>query len=193
MNSARYRSHRKADDVSSINLPMWNLFRRGSPMGLKKNLVLAHTILANPHSEAVSAKLELKKPLDLDLSCGKYHIPEKTIEIRYFSYDLAKDEVGPEKTLNDLSVILNTKESVVAKFILTKDMAISGVPYPEDAFWKSFSLQVGFAKLGSDKPMVDGLRLITRDPLTGMISNDFSVPWGNDHDVRRRIPSRIGT
>jgi hypothetical protein len=190
INAGRYRSYLKEDDLASINKPIKGLFRKGSPIGLKNNLVIGHALLANPHMEAISAFLELKKPMELKLSCGKYQIPEKFIDIRFFAYDLAKGQLGPEKTLNDRSVIINANETVIAKFILAKDFPIDGVGFPDDNFWNSLRVEVGFVKTVNDKPFVDGLHLITRDLHTGTISNDFVVPWGDDHDVRRRSPSR---
>ena len=82
VNSGNYWAYRKADDVMSMNRRLWELFKAGSPISLKKNIVLGHTIMANPYPEPLSAKLELKKPLELAMSCGKYQIPEKSIEIR---------------------------------------------------------------------------------------------------------------
>jgi hypothetical protein len=190
MNAGRYRALMKEDDLASINKPIKDLFRKGSSIGLKKNVVIGHTILTNPHPEAISAFLELKKPMDLKLSCGNYQIPEKSIDIRFFAYDLAKDQVGPEKTLNDRSVVINPNETVIAKFILAKDFSIDGVGFPDDNFWNSLRVEVGFSKTVNDKPFVEGLHLITRDPHTGTIANDFLVPWGEDHDLRRRSPPR---
>jgi hypothetical protein len=97
INAGRYRAYLKEDDLASLNKPIKGLFRKGSPIGLKNNLVIGHALLANPHMEAISAFLELKKPMELKLSCGKYQIPEKFIDIRFFAYDLAKGQAGSRK------------------------------------------------------------------------------------------------
>ena len=102
-----------------------------------------------------------------------------------------KNHVGVEKTLNDGSAIISGNQVVVAKFILTKELPLNGIEDPDDRFWHSFSLRLAFTKTGNDRPVVDGLKLITRDTGTGALSIEFVVPWGSDHDVRRRSAPQV--
>lgn len=186
VNAARYLAHAREDDVSWVGPPVWKLFRNKSPIALKKDLVIGHVIMANPFPSSISTKLLLNKPLELMISQRQYLISSKNVDIKYFSYNLNKNQVGAEKTLNDGSAIIDGNETIVAKFILTKELPIGGVENPNDRFWQTFSLRLGFAKAGNDRPIVDGLRVITRDTGTGALSSEFAVPWGNDHNVRRR-------
>lgn len=185
-NAARYRASMREDDISWVGPPVWKLFRNRKPMALKKDLVIAHVIISNPFAAPLSAKLELSKSLELKISKMPYFIPANNVDIRYFAYDLIKNEVGVEKTLNDGSTIIRDGETIVAKFILAKEAALNDIENPDDRFWQNFSLRVGFSKIGHDKPMIDGLKLITRDSETGTISAEFVVPWGDGHNVRRR-------
>lgn len=193
VNTARYKSHNREDDISWLGPPVWKLFRNANPIVLKKDLVIAHVIMSNPFLSPISSKLELKKSLELKLNRRQYAVPENLVDIKYFHYDLIKNEVGAEAALNDGSVIINAQKTVIAKFILTKEIPITGVVNPDDSFWRLFSLELGFIRAGNDRPLVDGLMLINRDPGTGTLSSEFTVPWGKDHDVRRRLASRSGT
>ncbi|OPZ23660.1 MAG: hypothetical protein BWZ03_00428 [bacterium ADurb.BinA186] len=190
MNVERYKASRREDDLSWIGPPVWKLFRNNNPIALKKNLVIGHVIMSNPFSSPISSRLELKKGMELKLNRQLYQIPESSIDIKYFAYDLANNEVGQEMSLNDGSVMLKAHKTMIAKFILAKEFPTSGVKNPDDSFWRAFSLEIGFAKTGNDRPVVDGLTLITRDPGTGSLSSEFVVPWGIDHAVRRRKASR---
>ncbi len=193
MNVERYKASRREDDLAWIGPPVWKLFRNNSnnnPIALKKDLVIGHVIMSNPFSSSLSSRLELKKGMQLKLNRRLYQIPANTIDIKYFAYDLTKNEVGPEMSLNDGSVIINAHKTMIAKFILARELPITGVKNPGDRFWRSFSLEIGFVEAGNDRPVVDGLTLITRDSGTGTLSSEFVVPWGSDHAVRRRVASR---
>lgn len=191
MNAARYMAHAREDDISWVGPPVWRLFRNRNPLTLKKDLVVGHVIMANPFPKPISAKLELKKPMELTISKRPYLVPENNIDIRYFAYDVIKNQVGAEKNLNDASTIINGNEVVVAKFILAKEFQIRGLENPDDKFWQSFSLRLGFVKKGEDRSVVDGLTLISRDAGTGALSTEFAVPWGSNHDVRRRSAPQV--
>jgi hypothetical protein len=190
MNVERYKASRREDDLSWIGPPVWELFRNHNPIALKKDLVIGHVIMSNPFSSSLSSRLELKKGMELKLNRQLYQIPENIIDIKYFAYDLDKNEVGEEMSLNDDSVMLKAHKAMIAKFILAKELPITGVKNPDDVFWRSFSLEIGFVKAGNDRPVVDGLTLITRDSGTGTLSSEFVVPWGSEHAVRRRVASR---
>ena len=83
-------------------------------------------------------------------------------------------------------VVINDKEAIVAKFVLANRFQIANVRNPKDRFWQTFSLEVDFQQTGNDHSIVDGLILTTRSVETDSISSEYSVSWGNDHDVRRR-------
>lgn len=191
MNASCYKAHRREDDISWVGPPVWKLFRGKNPIVLKKELVIGHVIMANPFSLPISVKLELEKDLNLKINQYPYQISKKIIDIKYFTYDLTKNEVGAEKTLNDGSAIIDGNENLIAKFILAKDLPIDDVRNPDDNFWRTFALELGFAKAGNSSHVVDGLTLITRDTGTGSISREIAVPWGSDHDVRRRSAPQV--
>jgi hypothetical protein len=154
-------------------------------------LAFGHVILSNPFLSPISSNLVLKKGLELKIKQRQYQIPEKAIDIKYFVYDLLRNEVSEEKTLNDGSVIINGNETMIAKFILVKEIPIRGIEDPDDRFWQSFSMEVGFIKTGNSKPMADGLSMITRDVGTGSLSNEYAIQWGSEHHVRRRSAPRL--
>ena len=104
---------------------------------------------------------------------------------QYFSYDLVKNEAGEKKSVSDGFVVIEDNETIVAKFILANKFQITNIRNPKDRFWRTFSLELDFRRTGTDNPAVDGLILTTRDVSTDS-SMEFLVPWGNDHDVRRR-------
>lgn len=192
MNSGRYRAHNNNDDITYVGKPLWELFRGGKPIKLRRNTVIGHAILANPHKGQVSARLEILKPILLSLTSGKHPISEKDIDIAYFAYDLKNDQIGPIRNLIDNTVIINAHETILAKIAVTKDFPISGIDSPNSEFWKTFRLEVGFIKAGDKKQTVDGLRLISSEPNVKNPRNEFAVPWGENHNVRRRNPPRLG-
>lgn len=154
-------------------------------------MVIGHAIISNPFAVAVSAQLKLDKSLDLNIGHRQYYVPKNIIDVRYFAYDLAKNEVGVEKTLNNGSVIVDGNETIIAKFILAKELTITGIENPDNNFWRTFSLKLAFAKSGHGQAMVDGLVLKTEDTESGSLSSEYFVPWGNDHDVRRRSAPQV--
>lgn len=72
---------------------------------------------------------------------------------------MLKDEIGPERTFDDGWTIVNGNEAVLANFVLTKEIPLQGTENIDSRFWQSFSMKVGLAKIGNDRPMVDGLML----------------------------------
>ncbi len=113
------------------------------------------------------------------------------IQIKYFAYDLAQDKVGNEITRMDGSIIIKTDQAVLAKFVLSHDFAFI---YPERKanFWQNIRMEVGFNKSEMDKPAVDGLLLTMRDASTGKALSEFTVPWGDNHYLRKRAATRFG-
>lgn len=192
VNASRYKAHHREGDVSWVGPPVWTLFRNTVPMSLKKDLVVAHAIIANPFLKPLNIKLTVKNAMQLTLNGRQFSISPKSIGIKYFAYDLSSDEVGHEKVINDGSIIINAHEVVVAQFILVTEVPLPGIANPDDSFWHSFAMEVGFTNL-DDKSLVDGLILTTRDAGIGALTSEFSVPWGSDHGVRRRSTSRVGT
>ena len=192
MNSGNYRAHRFSDDITYVGKPMWELFRNGNPIKLRRNTVIGHAILANPHNAPVSTKLELLKPIPLSLSSGKHAIPEREVDIVYQAYDLKTEQAGPVRNLIDNTVVINAHETILAKIAVIKDFPITGIDSPNSDFWKTFNLEVAFVKAGDKKQLVDGLRLISSEPNVKSPRNDFAVPWGESHNVRRRFPPRFG-
>jgi len=192
VNAARYRTSNREDDISWVGPPVRSLFKTHKiPIELKKNVVIGHAILSNPFVVPLAAALKAKKPMELMINQYQYDIPAEAIEVKYYSYDLLKDEIGPERTLDDGSVVINGNETVLAKFILAKDMPLKGFENIDSRFWQYFSLKVGFTKIGNDRPMVDGLLLNTREPNLGILSNESPVPWGYRHIERSRSAPRI--
>lgn len=185
VNAARYQAHHRDDDVSWIERPIQKLFRGNNPIALKRDLVVGHVIMANPFSSPISVKLNLTKKINLKIRNQSYPIHQNFIAIKYFSYDLSKNEVGNEKSVIDGYIVLNGNEVVIAKFILANAFQINNIRNPKDSFWRLFSLELDFYQGGDENKVVDGLTLTARDDSTGL-STDFSVPWGNDHDVRKR-------
>jgi hypothetical protein len=104
---------------------------------------------------------------------------------------LLKNEIGTEITLDDGWTIIDGNQAIVAKFVLSKGIPLVGIENLHSRFWQHFSLELGFAKIGNDHPMIDGLTLITKDPNQGLIFSEFSVPWGMKHVVRRRTAPRL--
>jgi hypothetical protein len=192
MNSGRYRAHRNKDDLTHVGTPLSNLFRFNDPIRLARGTVIGHAILSNPHSEPVKANLEIKKAIDLALNIGTHQIPEKMLDVQYYAYDLATDTIGPTRLLMDNSVIINANENILAKIVLIKDFPITGVKSPDGDFWRKFTMEVGFNKLGDKNHIVEGLRLLSREPNVGTPSNEYDVPWGDNHNVRRRSAPRYG-
>jgi hypothetical protein len=188
MNAHEYRAHLREDDVLSRGRSIPELFRKNAPVELKNNIVIGHGILFNPHSEPVSAKLNLTRPMELSLHAAKYPIGAQAIDIRYFAYDMVKRHVGPERTLQDQTVIMNANEAILAKFVLTKNAVLEGMTSLTSEEWNKLRIAIDFVKTGVERPMVDGLRLITRDSSVGDVVNEFLVSWGDSHDVRRRSP-----
>jgi hypothetical protein len=157
------------------------LFRDSTPIALKKNLEVGHTIISNPFSSTLAIKLKMNKSLSLNVCQQHYNIPASNVVIKYFSYDLTKNEIGLEKPVNDNFILIDGNETLVAKFILARDFPLPGIRHPKGSFWRSFSLEVGFSKSRNSESMVDGLSIITRDS-AGSLSNEFVVPWGEEHD-----------
>lgn len=139
----------------------------------------------------MAASIKLKKPMELIINNYQFQVPADFIDVKYYSYNLLKNEIGIEKTLNDGSTNINGHETVVAKFELAKELPLKGLENPSSSFWERFSLKVGFPKVGNEYPMVDGLMLITREPNLGVLSSEFKVPWGSEHQIRRRSASRV--
>lgn len=192
MNAARYRASNREDDISWIGPPVWTLFRRHkNPIELKKDVVVGHAILSNSFPAPLAALLKLNKPIVTTINKYEYQMFADFIDIKYYSYDLLKDEIGAEITLNDGSAIINAGEAILAKFILVKDMPLRFSKDIDSRFWEAFALEVGFAKTGRDRAMVGGLTLVTRDPNLGILINEFPVPWGAKHVLRRRTASRL--
>lgn len=192
VNAGRYKAHHRENDISWVGPPVWNLFRGREPITLKKDLVVAHAIIANPFSLPLSVNVQLKKSLALKLNGRQYQIPEGTLDIKYFAYDLSNNEVGEEKTKSIDAFVVNGHEAVVAEFVLAEAFPISDVRNPDDKFWQTFSLELGFAKLGKSNPMVDGLNIVIRDPGISNLSREFPAAWGDDHHIRRRAAPRQG-
>jgi hypothetical protein len=86
--------------------------------------------------------------------------------------------------------VIEGNETLIAQFVLERDFPLTGVRHPKRSFWRSFSLEVGFSKSGRSDPIVDGLSLITRNSVDGLLLNEFVVPWGNDHEVRKKSAPR---
>lgn len=192
MNAARYKAHHREDDISWVGPPVWKLFRGNDPIALKKDLVIGHLIIANLFPTPASIKLKLDKSLMLKIGANGYTVDSRIVDIKYYAYDLAVNEIGVEKTLSDGTAIINGSETIVAKFILAKELPLLNIRHPDDNFWQRFSLELGFSKSGSANPFVDGLSVIIRDPGVGTILNEQAVPWGDNHDIRRRIAPRQG-
>jgi hypothetical protein len=192
MNSDRYRAHRSEDDLMYAGIYLWDLFRFRDPIKLKSETAIGHIILANPHLEPVKAMLELEKPIELKTSEGVVEILPHFLAVRYHAYDLKNEEVGPSRHLMDQSVIINPKEDILAKIVLTKAIPIPGAISAKDNFWKSFNLEIDLKKVGEKTKLVDGLKLISRDPYTDQPSNKYNIPWGDTHYVRRRSAARFG-
>jgi hypothetical protein len=190
MNAARYESSRRRDDISWVDLPVRHLFRDTIPISLKEELVVGHTIISNPFSSPLAIKLEMKKPLYLKVSSRHYSVPANIFDIQYFAYDLAKNEIGLEKPVEGNFAIIDGNETLVAKFILARDFPLTGIRHPKQSFWRSFSLDIGFLKSINNEPIVDGLSLIIRDSVAGLLSSEFVVQWGDDHEVRRKAALR---
>ena len=113
---------------------------------LEKGLVIAHAIIANSFSSTLSANIQLKKSLTLKLNGRQYQIPEGALDIKYFAYDIDKNEVGEAKTKNVDAFIVNGHETVVARFVLAEAFLIGDVRNPDDKFWQTFSLQLFLRK-----------------------------------------------
>ena len=161
-------------------------------MKLKKNLVIGHALLINPYSMPISSILMLKKPMYFKLNHMHNIIPQNLVTIKYYAYDLEKDKIGNNITQGDGSVIIKSKEAVLAKIILMQDFELS--PFKKESdFWQTARIEVGFSKIGIEKPSVDGLMLSMMDASTGKVLNEFSVPWGDNHLVRKRTSSRFGS
>lgn len=154
-----------------------------NPIELKKNVVIGHAILSNPFTAPLAAALKLKKPMELTINKYQVSIHVEVIDVKYYSYDVLKDE--PERTLTDGFAIINGNETVLAKFRLAKDMPLQGFENIDLRFWRYFSLKIGFTKIGNDQPMVDNLLLITREPNLGKLSNESPVPWGYRHVLKK--------
>jgi hypothetical protein len=190
MNAASYNANHRRDDISWADLPARQLFRDTLPIALKRDLVVGHTIISNPFSSPVAIKLEMKKPLYLKVNSRHYSVPANNVFIQYFAYDLTKNEIGLEKPVDSSFAIVDGNETLVAQFVLARDFPLTGVRHPKRSFWRSFSLDVGFSKSRSSHVTVDGLSLITRNSVDGLLSSEFVVPWGENHEVRKKVVSR---
>jgi len=190
MNAERYEASRRRDDISWADLPVRQLFRDSPPIALKRDLVVGHTIIYNPFSSPLAIKLELKKPLNLRINPRFFNIPANSVVIKYFAYDLAKNEIALEKPVEGNFAVIDGNETLVAQFILARDFPLTGIRHPKRSFWRSFSLDLDFLKSVNNDPLVDGMSLITRDSVAGLLSNEFVVPWGDDHEVRKKAAPR---
>ena len=97
VNTSSYQAHHRVNDISWIGQPPQKLFQGTNPVALKSNLALGHVILANPFSSSISTKLNLTKALNLKIRDQSYPVHQNFLAIKYFSYNLLKDEVGEEK------------------------------------------------------------------------------------------------
>ena len=88
--------------------------------------------------------------------------------------------------------MLKTDQAVLAKFVLSQDFAFE---YPERKanFWKDMKMEVGFIWSEITKPTIDGLQLAMRDTSTAMVLSEFTVPWGDNHYLRKRGSTRLAS
>ena len=176
MNSMRYDAHRRPDDAAGAPQSSSVLF--GDL--LIKGIVLGHAIIFNSDSQAISAKLELKKSIRVKLNETYFEIPLEKIEIEYVEYDLAKNQTGAVIVPRESAVVINQHEAVLAKIKLANFVNVR-------PGWQWTELKVEFRKKSNGfDAVVDGLSLITRDFNQTNVVNEYAIPWGAHHLVRTR-------
>lgn len=186
VNSNRYRTHRKPDDITAVYTDMNTLFKVDGELKLKKDLVVAHAILSNPFLEPVSAVLQLTQPIEIMFNNKLFDVDSKHIRIKYFAYDLKKDAIGVKKELLDEALFLSPQETVVAQFVLSEDFPLNGVDMSYKHFWQSMSLKAGFKKGGPQASEINGLTLVMSEAYLKENSTIYNALWSDEYKVRRR-------
>ncbi len=192
MNPSRYRTHNREDDLSYVNKHVRYYFQETSPLVFKKDVVVGHSFLFNPHNEQLRASFALNKGLYLKIPEGNFDIPSRIINVRYFAYDMNKDAIGPERAVSDQSIIINPNEVILATFILAENLKLPNTHFPSEQEWKKFRLEVGFVKNHSESPTIDGISLTTKDLHTGEVTNSYKIPWEEGIYPRKRSSPRVG-
>lgn len=187
VNSNRYRTHKKHDDLTAVYYDITTLFKVEDGLKLKKDLVVAHAILSNPFLEPVSASLQLTEPLEIVINNKPFDVDNKYLQIKYFNYDVKKDAVLGKKELQDSSLFLNPQETVVAQFVLSKDFPLEGVDMSHKHFWQLLSLAAGFKNVSAKSPDIKGLTLVTSEAYLKENLTSYSATWNKDYKVRRRF------
>ena len=147
---------------------------------LIKGIVLGHAIIFNSDSQAISAKLELKKSIRVKLNETYFEIPLEKIEIEYVEYDLAKNQTGAVIVPRESAIVINQHEAVLAKIKLANFVNVR-------PGWQWTELKVEFRKKSNGfDSVVDGLSLITMDFNQTDVVNEYAIPWGANHLIRTR-------
>lgn len=186
VNSKRYKTHRKHDDLTAVYYEVTNLFRLDPGLKLKKDLVIAHAILSNPFIAPVSTVLKLDQPIEIMLNNKPFNVDSKYIRIKYFAYDLKNDAIGEPKDLLGSSLFLSPNETVVAKFTLSEDFPLEGINTNAKHFWQSISLEAGFKKGDAKAPDINGLTLMTSEAYLKENLTSYKALWDKDYKIRRR-------
>ncbi len=135
----------------------------------------------NNNSYEVVAKLKLNKPMVLQLNERYFAVPSDKIKIEYFSYNLAKNEIGMAIDTAESALNLHSYEAVLAKLKLADNVLVN-------PGWQWKEMKLDFAKKGREhNAMVDGLKLVMQVPAMSSDFNEYEVAWGNSHMVRTRI------